>query len=617
MGLLQKAVQTYDAYSRMKDVELPPLYHSVKNADIIITIDKNGSILDARDDKTEIIFPTTQKSQTRTSTSNYPHPLCDQIKYLANYGRNSEYYNKYIKQLTEWSDSVYTHPKLNAILLYIKSGTILHDLQYRGLIELDNNGTPLRKKNNNGKYEETESKKFIAWIIAGLGEDIEECWKDRLLFESYIKYYDNIISPSNNAGYDVDMISGDITEIAELHPKCIVNHYSNAKIISSNDDVNFTYRGRFVNSRQALTIGYESSQKAHILLSWLSSNQSVATCYNGGRTYICWNPNGIQIPKTNFSFWEEAEDPKPTNYKEQLRKLLLNYKYKIPINEDVVIVSFDATIKTSGRLSVTYYNTLKASDFLDRIEKWDLSSCWIHENGKVNSPSMPDIVKYAFGKEDSKKKIIIDDKVFDTHIQRLISCKVDQAVMPMDIMEALFRKSCNPFELTEDHKNNVFNRSNLLFIACAVVKKYRYDHFKEEWQMALEPDKHDISYQYGRLLAVFEKIERIDINKKRDDREPNAIRMWSAYCRRPDYIASLLKKKIIIYQRRLTPGSRYYYDNLIGEIYEKISTFSDNEIKKPLKETYLIGYYLQKNNLNNNNNKDIQDTDSSNTRIDQ
>ena len=42
--------------------------------------------------------------------------------------------------------------------------------------------------------------------------------------------------------------------------------------------------------------------------------------------------------------------------------------------------------------------------------------------------------------------------------------------------------------------------------------------------MALEPEKQDRSYQYGRLLAVLEKAER-DTYSSDETREPNAIRM--------------------------------------------------------------------------------------------
>ena len=52
------------------------------------------------------------------------------------------------------------------------------------------------------------------------------------------------------------------------------------------------------------------------------------------------------------------------------------------------------------------------------------------------------------------------------------------------------------------------NYDSVLNTACAVVRMFRYDHFKEEWSMVLEEDNKDRSYLFGRLLAVLEKVER-------------------------------------------------------------------------------------------------------------
>lgn len=117
--------------------------------------------------------------------------------------------------------------------------------------------------------------------------------------------------------------------------------------------------------------------------------------------------------------------------------------------------------------------------------------------------------------------------------------------------------------------------------------------------MSLDVKKKDRSYQYGRLLAVLEKVEK-DTYGKGEERETNAIRMQAVYVKRPAYAA-----KIIIEQlnnsyfprlRRDRPAVAVKYDKLIGEIFEVISGF-EKELNKPLEESYLLGYYLQKNEL--------------------
>lgn len=115
--------------------------------------------------------------------------------------------------------------------------------------------------------------------------------------------------------------------------------------------------------------------------------------------------------------------------------------------------------------------------------------------------------------------------------------------------------------------------------------------------MALEPEKKDRSYQFGRLLAVMEKAER-DTYDGSEGREPNAIRLQSIFCQRPMSTADNLEKQLEkAYFPRLKPGSRIWYKNLMGQIMGIISEFPQEEWNKPLDNTYLMGYYLQRSAL--------------------
>ena len=88
------------------------------------------------------------------------------------------------------------------------------------------------------------------------------------------------------------MISGQTDMVCEMHPKGVVALSYGAKLISANDSSGFTYRGRFTEARQASSIGYTASQKAHSALRWLSVNHGVIW---GGRTFLCWNPEGCLL----------------------------------------------------------------------------------------------------------------------------------------------------------------------------------------------------------------------------------------------------------------------------------------------------------------------------------
>ena len=117
--------------------------------------------------------------------------------------------------------------------------------------------------------------------------------------------------------------------------------------------------------------------------------------------------------------------------------------------------------------------------------------------------------------------------------------------------------------------------------------------------MFLETNKKDRSYQYGRLLAVLEKIEWDTYdNHEKERRETNAVRMQSVFVKRPAYAAKIILEQLKNgYYSKLSVGGRVYYEKLIGDIYSVISDFPDSELNKPLSETYILGYYLQKNSL--------------------
>ena len=61
---------------------------------------------------------------------------------------------------------------------------------------------------------------------------------------------------------DLCMVTGKIARRASQHPKGVIPTSGNAKLISSNDETGFTFRGRFTSGEQAATVSYEASQKA-------------------------------------------------------------------------------------------------------------------------------------------------------------------------------------------------------------------------------------------------------------------------------------------------------------------------------------------------------------------
>lgn len=583
MGLMQKAVETYVCHQKYAGVYrenhavLAPVAHIVTRASLEIILDSGGNFCGAATvgkEEPKILIPATEGSAGRAGKVICAHPLCDQLGYLSPCFK--EKYHDYVTKLEKWSCSSFSHPKLLPILTYVRKGCILDDLKKCGLIVCNPDGTPQNEK------------LVVRWRVLNVGEE-DACWKDSALIQAFINYYQSLNEDSDQG---ICMITGKITRIAQQHPKGIVAFNGNAKLISANDEHGFTFRGRFKDDRQALTVGYEASQLAHNALRWLVSEQGERASF-GGRTFLCWNPRGKKVCTATGAFmrWGSVIT-QPTDYRRALSKTLEGYQSELPDAADVVIAAFDAA--TSGRLSLTYYNELLGSDFLQRLYEWDLHCAWPTYKMGIQSPPLSQIISSAYGNQQRDKsgaKLVTDDGVMRQQMQRLVACRIDCAPIPTDLVQVLLRKASNLLL----YEKNI--RRIILITACAVVRKYRFDRFKEEWEMVLEPEKRDLSYQFGRLLAVLEKVER-DTYEGDSERETNAMRQQSVFCQRPMYAASNIEKQLErAYFPRLKSGSRIFYKNLIGEIMEKINQFPQQLWNKPLKETYLMGYYLQRNQL--------------------
>ncbi len=584
MGLLQKAVETYDAHAALAgkvhegQQPLAPIGHTITNASIEITLDEQGQLVDAvqvSKEEGKTIIPVTEESAGRTRAF-APHPLCEQVSHLS--GENEQELTLYLDQLQAWKDSSFTHPLLQPVLNYLHGRTLLKDLAAHGITE--------PKEND-----------IVRWRVNGIGEESGACWTNQNLFRAFTAWYEHR-REENNDIENLCMISGESCIPATQHPKGIVPINGNAKLVSANDTSNFTFRGRFTADWQAATISYEATQKAHCALRWLIADQGVSIM-RGGRTFLCWNPQGKEVPHAALSFCTvPSTATTPTDYRSMLWSTLQGRQSQLPSGSGVVIAAFDAA--TSGRLALTYYNELQGSDFLQRLYDWDITCCWWDWNPESNrydaiqSPDMFQIINCAFGTQREEKKRFIlatDDRVMRQQLQRLIACRVDKALFPADIERALVNRASNP----QAYDAQVYRR--LLVTACAVIRKYYVDHRKEELTMALDPERKDRSYQFGRLLAVLEKAER-DTYDKNEDREPNAIRLQSVYCQRPLQTANTIESQLErAYFPRLKPGMRIYFKNLIGEIMEQIVASPEHEWNKPLGDTYLIGYYLQRNEL--------------------
>ena len=570
MGLLQRAVETYDANQNLVGIyreghaPLAPIGHLLTSANIEVTLDREGKFLSARRvDKSEpkIIIPVTEDSAGRTSAAaKMPHPLCEQIKHL------TAEENYYLPQLALWQKSEFTHPFLEPILGYLRAGSLRSDL----LTSI-------------GALKEDD---LVCWRVVGFPDEEPACWKNTRLMHAFTEYYGSRISKRENV---LCMVDGTQTVTASQHLKGIIPVNGNAKLISANDTSGFTFRGRFSSDWQAATVGYVNSQKAHNALRWLASEQGVREAV-GTRTFLCWSPQGVSIPKPTRSFrsTEAAPQTRPSDYRGALSATLMSYRkdHRLTGNEQVVLAAFDAA--TTGRLSLVYYNEFQLDLFMDRIKEWDNYCCWYNGRYGIQSFNLLEIVKCAFGTQRNNM-LETDDRAQRLLVQRLLDCKVNGGVFPADMKEALVQRASTPAAYEESSWRAIVR------CACAAIQKYHYDTKQGGDEMSWNLDKQDRSFQYGRLLAVMERAEADFYYKTNETRQTNAIKFMSEYRQRPWTVFERINRQLHqAYLNRIDPWQAVRYERLKDEICKILCSFDEKELNLPLTDLYLIGYELQR-----------------------
>lgn len=606
MSWIMKLYETYVSCSELvgktitEDVTpLLPVFHTTQNAQIQVTIDEKGNylsgeVLDKGSGVT--IIPCSEDSASRSGKYPVCHPLFDKLQYLAgDYSKHGgekgdQFYKDYIEQLSDWCISLHGNVKVKAILNYLKKGTLINDLISSKVLVCDENGMLMEKWNgdkNNAPAifkacQGNQSDAFVRFRVYLSGEGCSDIWKDQKMYHDFIGYYSSRLKDR-----DLCYASGQWIPVCEKHPSRIRNSADKAKLISANDESGFTYRGRFTDKNQAVTIGSEVSQKAHNALKWLIEKQGWV--YDG-KAILAWGAENQKLPPiledtvglleilTNE---EEKHDLTDENFAKRLNSAIAGYRCDLKHSSDVMIMALDGA--TTGRLSITFYRELKGDQFLERIESWHKKCCWKHHYRTsdknriffIGAPAPKDIALAAYGAK-------ANEKLIRSTIERLLPCIVDGVALPEDIVASTVRRASNPVSMETREWQKT------LSIACAL---YRKNYKKEELNMSLDETKTDRSYLYGRLLAVADQIENLTYEKW-GERTTNAMRYMNVFSQKPFKTWAIIAKNLIPYQEKL--GERgVRYNNLLDQIGSMID-YEDFKSDKPLDGLYLLGYYCQK-----------------------
>lgn len=633
MAWLKTLAETYDVYSGLAGVEkndqavLLPISHSTFNAQIEVTVDEEGHFRNAR--KLEkgkdavTVIPVTEDSAARSSGI-APHPLCDKLCYIAGdytlyTGDDKEsYFQAYMELLCEWEQSEETHPMVSAVRRYLEGKTLIRDLAESSVLELDENGMLTDKGKLQGLGQTGANVRFI---VHGSCRP-QEVWKNRELYEKYSAFYQQ-----KTGGRRLCYASGRVQPCSDKHPSKIRNSGDKAKLISGNDETGFTYRGRFVSKEEAVSVGYDTSQKAHNALRWLIQKQGYT---RDESAIVCWmvnrqqtlpdimedsvnsflNMDSFELDFDNIDAYEASGTQKHDTGKyfaEQFNKAVNGYTAKIKTDDKVAVIALDAA--TTGRLSVVYYDEMGGRQYVDAILHWQRHCRWrrIVKTGKTeetkrsitceSTPSPREMALAAFGVQRSEW-LEADGKLIRNTVKRLLPCITQKGIrIPEDLVRAAVQRASMPQTMSDFVWYN-----NVLCVACAMIR-YKYEKEDMTLEHFLEENGSDRNILFGRLLALYDYKEQramleFDENGKMKEQRPtNARRYWNAFSRRPAKTAKTIEESLKPYEKRLKDYQRMKFEDWEREI--MVALFENGYDNTALSELYLPGYYQQMEYMKN------------------
>ncbi len=626
MSWMQKLYETYEqcAGNEPDGTErLMPVSHTTQQAHIEVVIDGEGNFRRATVIKKEdTVIPATEKSAGRSS-GEAAHALCEKIQYCAkDYtddlsgfgGKKPSYFSSYQVQLQQWCESQFSHPKARAILKYVNGGRVVADLLdskvlqvLDGVLEVQRKEDGVKKEVISNRQEEKsqsvdifkqltfndkgikdQGDAMIRWRVEELNNPISATWQDQSLAEAWTNYY-----ASTQNKYGLCMVSGIETTLALQHPAKLRHGGDKAKLISSNDASGYTYRGRFIDSDEAVGLGFDVSQKAHNALRWLIKRQAYKS---GDQVIVSWVVSGKPLPDpfanslalfgmSDAVVMETQHLDTAQAFALRLNKAIAGYRARLDPRTDVVVMGLDSA--TKGRMAISFYRELKGSDFLQRVEEWHAQCAWPQNFGKdskfTGAPAPQDIAEAAFGRR-------LDEKLRKTTVERLLPCIIDGQLIPKDLVESTKRRACNRVGLEN------WEWEKCLGIACSLHKAF---YPQRNYQMSLETDRITRDYLYGRLLAIAEKIEAIALSVAGEKRDTTAARLMQRFSDRPFSTWKTIELALVPYKTRLRSRRAGFLVNMEKLLDEISCAFQadDYTSDRPLSGEFLLGYHCQRQAL--------------------
>ena len=601
---------------------LLPIYHDnkvIKNNDIYIEIllDNEGAFYKAR--KFEIgenvIFPVTYESSNRTSTKIAPHPIVDSWYYVMYSELRKEKHQRYLQNLDNWIIQTENN-KVENFLKIIKKFVENPESVELVLNSAFGSDCQIQEEfvDNNGKIQEGslifgEKKQKIALKDIKLSFKILEFdgLRDVSVSNFNEMHHDFINYINNNSteiGIGICNISGKEDRIIKNHrkPKGV---FSNGKLISQNNKI--AYLGdRFPNenaSSDIIKIGYETSEKIHLMIKYLLENNNSHTWLGTSQYLINWfsddlsNDSQLDIVKPEFDdLFEDDEEEKQVFIKpnEENKKIGSSFVRGQKLFSNNATYNIAILNENKGRIALKYFRQLQVSQLLKNLESWQENYSWEAKTKAGNyelkkTPTFNEIINAAYGVDRERYLELDNDSFRSDQYQQLVTALIDGKPLPNTIVKKL-----------EDNIRQRQKYSKRWYqvqqVSLAVLQK----QYGREFTPMLDHQETDRSYLFGRLLAIYELFEaqRYALDGSSQERVTNAERYWNAYTGQPAKMMTHLENKIKPYEEVLKlnkPGIWHKLEKERKEIIQLMTPmYAHKNFTQSLDYKFIFGYYAEK-----------------------
>ena len=640
MGLLTALYKSYnyglenDLVGNLDDREnlILPLYHNSMKSNgkniVEITLDKNSNLVNAGflNEKDIVIFPVTEDSVARSSGI-APHPLFDNFDYVIQDGsKKSKAYLEIMEDWLNFEENDFVRIIHDFIIKENAYTDILSKLydKYK-IIKEDEKGKELKEKiityidNSGNKPKEIEvnfSKIFITFKIQdydGL-RDIS-ITENKGLQNKFIDYTRKSFEKGTDLKRIICNISGKEDFLCLKHKPLI----GSARLISQITANNENFKGRFDNPDETIKIGKESSQKILQMAKALLDGKN--TCrWLGEMCYaVSWfsddinNSSQMDIGKNielesnnNFLFNYFSNAPRQTEANADESFKILDNKAKDIVRSFTsgkILFSDDSKYYmaiidkvSNGRVAVKYFREIQSSRLKENLISWQKKYHWYKENkekGEIEfTPNPLMMISAAYGVEREKGLEVSKKKFLTDQYKNIMAAIIEGRDLPTNISHAL--------EMNIRNRMN-YDKTWVQVKLCTLAVLKDKEGIKSNMLDRLDIDR---SYLFGRLLALYERMEAISYDND-SARVTNAEKLWTSYVNKPVTMNMRLRNLLKPYEDKLKlnelkKGIYYKIKREIEDVTNLISenyNYKDIETNKPLGPGFIFGYEAQKKDL--------------------